>query len=41
MVIVGSPSDNGNAIIGSLQSATQIQKYDDDDGIAGPLQQGN
>jgi uncharacterized Zn-binding protein involved in type VI secretion len=40
MAIVGSATDNGDAIIGSLQRAAQIREYADDDGIPGLLQAG-
>jgi uncharacterized Zn-binding protein involved in type VI secretion len=40
VAIVGSATDNGDAIISSLQSSAQIQEYADDDGIPGLLQPG-
>ena len=40
VAIVGSATDNGDAIISSLQSSAQIYEFADDDGIAGLLQPG-
>lgn len=40
VAIVGSATDNGDIIIGSLQSSAQIREYADDDGIPGLLQPG-
>lgn len=40
VAIVGSTTDNGDTIISSLQRASQIREYADDDGIPGLLQSG-
>ncbi len=40
IAIVGSATDNGDTIISSLQSSSQIREYADDSGIPGLLQPG-
>ncbi|MFX7739611.1 PAAR domain-containing protein, partial [Acinetobacter baumannii] len=40
MAIVGSTTDNGDAVTGSLQSVAHIREYADDAGIPGLLQAG-
>jgi len=40
MAIVGSTTDNGDTVTGSLQSVAQIREYADDAGIPGLLQAG-